>query len=79
MMLEKFTLEEINLCAIYDTSSRTALIGSLVTGLHGVDDPEMIEIFTSALEKLESVTDAEFARIGFYAADEFDEYIVGEA
>jgi len=72
-MLEKFTVEEINLMSIYCTENRKALIGELVTGLHGVDDPEMIYIFVSAIEKLESITDAEFTDIGFYAADEYDD------
>ena len=72
-MFDKFTVEEINLMSIYCTSSRKTLIGELVSGLHGVDDPEMIEIFTSSIEKLEFITDAEFTEIGFYIADEFDE------
>lgn len=72
-MFDRFTVEEINLCCIYNTSSRETLIGELVTGLHGVDDSEMIEIFGNVIEKLESITDAEFDEIGFYSADEFDD------
>ena len=69
--MDKFTVEEINLMCIYDTSSRTTLLGDLLTGLHDVYDPDMIEIFGTTIEKLETVTDEEFADIGFYVADEF--------
>jgi hypothetical protein len=70
-MRELFSVEETNLMCIYDTSSRTALLNDLVTGLHDIYDPDMIAIFGSAIEKLEAVTDEEFADIGFYIADDF--------
>jgi len=72
-MFEMFTVEETNLMCIYDTSSRTALIGDLVTGLHDIYDPDMIEIFKSAIEKLEVITDEAFAEIGLYIADDIYE------
>ena len=71
--MERFSVEEINLMCIFDTSSRTALLEELVTGLHDVQDPEMITIFGSTIEKLEAITDEEFAGIGFYIADDFFE------
>jgi len=69
--MDKFSVEEINLMCIYDTSSRAALLDDLITGLHDVYDPDMIAIFGTTIEKLETVTDEEFADIGFYIADEF--------
>lgn len=70
-MNDKFSVEEINLMCIYDTSSCTALLSDLRTGLADVYEPEMREIFESAIIKLENISDAEFADIGFYIADDF--------
>ena len=72
--MDRFTVEEINLMCIYDTSSRTALINDLVSGLNDVYDLEMTAIFGSAIEKLEAITDEDFSGIGLYAADDDDDY-----
>ena len=71
-MLDKFTVEEINLICCIDAGSRKTLIGELASGLRGIDEPDMIEIFVSAIKKLETITDAEFSEIGFYSANEYD-------
>ena len=75
--LDKFSTEELNLMCIFDTASREALRNDLVTALHDVYEPDMIAIFGSTLEKLDSITDEEFAQIGFYIAD--DDYVEGDA
>ena len=53
--------------------NREALRDELITALHDVYEPEMIELFGSTLEKLDTLTDEEFAAIAFYIADDFDE------
>jgi len=73
--LEKFSAEELNLMCIFDTSSREALRNDLVTALHDVYEPDMIEIFGSVLEKLDTITDEDFAVIGFYIADDEDDAV----
>lgn len=70
-MKEIFTVEEINLMCIYDTSSKTALLSELQMSLGDVYEPEMLEIFHTAIEKLEKLTDTDFWDIGFYIADEY--------
>ena len=70
--MDKFSVEEINLMCIYDTGSREALLADLRAGHADMYDPEMKEIFESAIGKLEGLSDAEFAEIGFYIADEFE-------
>ncbi|MDL2233179.1 transposon-transfer assisting family protein [Ruminococcaceae bacterium OttesenSCG-928-L11] len=70
-MNEIFTAEEINLMCIYDTSSRGALLSDLKLGLADVYDPDMREIFHTAITKLEALTDTDFSDIGFYIADEY--------
>ena len=75
---DKYSTEERNLMSIFDTADREALQSDLVAALHDVYDPDMIEVFGSVLEKLDTLTDEEFAEIGFYIADdEPDEYAGG--
>ena len=64
-----FTVEEENLICIYDSSSRTALISSINEAIpHYDDEPEIQEIATSAVRKLEAMTDADFSAITFHPA-----------
>ena len=70
--MDRFSVEEINLMCIYDTSSRRNLLTDLRAGLADVYDPEMREVFQSAIGKLERLSDEEFSEIGFYIADDFD-------
>ena len=66
----KFSVEEINLMSIFDTTNREMLRSDLVTALHDVYEPDMIAVFASTLEKLDTLTDEEFTEIGFYIADD---------
>jgi len=66
----KFSVEEINLMSIFDTANREILRSDLVTALHDVYEPDIIAVFASTLEKLDTLTDDEFAEIGFYIADD---------
>jgi hypothetical protein len=75
--LDKFTAEEINLMSIFDTTDRETLRNDLVTALHDVYEPDMIEIFGNVMEKLDALTDEEYRDIGFFIADE-DEFIENE-
>ena len=72
-MYDKFSVEEINLMCIFDTSDRTALLTDLWERIDEVYNPDMREIFESAIDKLERISDDDFAGIGFYMADEDDE------
>jgi len=68
--LDKFSTEELNLMCIFDTTDRETLRDDLVTALHDVYEPEMIELIGTTLEKLDGLTDAEFTELGFYIADD---------
>ena len=70
-MNDIFTVEEINLMCIYDTGGRAALLSDLKQGLADVYEPDMREIFATAIAKLERITKDDFADIGFYIADDF--------
>ena len=68
-----FTVEETNLMCIYDTSSKAALLAGLRASITDTHDPEMRDIYESAIRKLEKISDSEFAEIGLYIADEYYE------
>ena len=74
---DRFSAEEINLMGIFDTTSREALRNDLLTALHDVYDPDVIEVIGGSFEKLDSLTDDEFAEIGIYIADD-DEFTDGD-
>ena len=63
-----FTFEEINLMCIYNTGSRTGLIEAL-TEMRGhlePDETELRELTDSALDKLQAMSDAEFAELELF-------------
>ena len=67
--MEKFTFEELALMRIFDTANREALRDELVAGLHDVDEyteSELIALFGTTLEKLDTLTDEEFAALSIY-------------
>ena len=68
-----FTVEEINLMCIFDTSGRAALIQDLRAALSDFYEPEMKEIAESALGKLELITDAEFPVIELTPEYDFED------
>ncbi|MBS5285437.1 MAG: transposon-transfer assisting family protein [Clostridiales bacterium] len=71
--MANFTFEEMNLMCIYNTGSRTGLIEAL-TEMRGELSPEEAELrklTDSALGKLRSMTDTEFAELELYP--DFDE------
>jgi hypothetical protein len=76
-----FSAEEINLMCIFDTSTKEKLLDELRTSLKDVYDPDMRDIYETAIEKLETITEADFSEIGLYIADEFtdgEEYDIAE-
>ena len=68
-----FTFEETNLLCIYNTGSRTGLIDGLteMRGELSPEEDELRELTDSALMKLRSMSDAEFAELELYP--DFDE------
>ena len=68
-----FTVEEINLMCMFDTSGRAALINDLNAALSDFYEPEMKEIAESALGKLAFITDAEFPVIELTPEYDFED------
>ena len=76
-MYDKFSVEEINLMCIYNINDKNDLLTELWDSLRGVYDPEMRDIYESAIEKLEKISDDDFAEVGFYIADDYIIYEQG--
>ena len=68
-----FTFEEMNLMCIYNTGSRTGLMEALtkMRGYLTPEETELRDLTDSALLKLRTMTDAEFAELELYP--DFDE------
>lgn len=64
-----FTVEETNLMCCFDTSSRSKLISEMKRIPLGELDTEMEELICKTVQKLETMTDAEFKAI-YIAPDE---------
>lgn len=67
------TFEEMNLMCIYNTGSRTGLMEALteMRGYLTPEETELRDLTDSALLKLRTMTDAEFAELELYP--DFDE------
>lgn len=68
-----FTVEEINLMCIYDTSSRNRLIVEMRESLPDIYEPELLELTKGMIGRLEAMPDTEFAALDLIPADEYDE------
>jgi len=58
-----FTVEEINLMCIYDTSNRGRLLAGIRESLPELLEPELNELAQSVIGRLETMTDREFAAL----------------
>ena len=65
-MIEQFTVEEINLLCIYNTTNRNELISELIEAITDFEDDEMFEIAQNALNKVSEMSDEDFAALEFY-------------
>ena len=68
MDLTPFTVEQENLAAIFDVSSRDACIAGIRGAMPDFDEPELCEIARNTLAILERMTDAEVSELTFNPA-----------
>ena len=64
-----FTVEETNLLSIYMTGSKEGLLVAMTAALPFMDG-EMRDFAARTLAKVERMTEAEFAGLALYPADE---------
>ena len=67
--MNRFTVEETNLLSIYHEGSKAQLIENMTAALPFMDE-DMRELAKRTLSKVEAMTEAEFAGLPIYAADE---------
>ena len=67
--MNRFTVEEMNLLHIYHDSSRQELVGNINAALP-LMEPDMRELAARTLAKIDALTEAEYAELAVYAADE---------
>lgn len=67
--MNRFTVEEMNLLHIYHDSSRQELVGNINAALPFME-PDMRELAARTLTKIAALTEAEYAELAVYAADE---------
>lgn len=75
-MKNEFTVEESNLIGIYTEEGTVSGLGSREKVIKGIndameylEDDEMIELSLRVIEKLNDLTDQEFAELEFMAAE----------
>ena len=68
-----FTVEEINLICIFDTSNRAKLISEMKSVPLADLDDEMQQLLFRVVQKLEKMNDEEFSRFDFAPAEFMDE------
>ena len=63
-----FTNDEMNLMCIYNTGSRENLMRELreMRGYIGADQPELLAMTDSALQKLDKISDEEFTKLELF-------------
>ena len=66
--MKNFTNDEMNLMCIYNTGSREGLMRELreMRVCIDADQPELLAMTDSALQKLENISDKEFAELELY-------------
>lgn len=65
--MDKFSIEEMYLMCMYDTSSKQSLLADLRLVKPFIDNPEMHRLVNTVIEKLDGMSNDEFAIIVFSA------------
>lgn len=68
-----FTIEEVNMIAIYNTGKRIETISSLRDAIPFITDKDLQMIGESAMKKLVNMSDEEFYETAFDAIEPDDE------
>ena len=68
-MNNKFTVEEINLICVFEFRSRAKVISDIKKAIKHLDDDEMVELSNRVVDKLDDMTDKEFAEMEFVVTE----------
>lgn len=67
--MDKFTVEEINLMCVFEGQDRTSMMADIKNVIPHIQDSDMVELSKQVLEKLEAMSDEEFAEVALEAAE----------
>ena len=67
--MDKFTVEEINLMCVFEGQDRTGMIAEIKNVIPHIQDSDMVELAGQVKEKLEAMSDEEFAQVALDAAE----------
>ena len=67
--MNRFTVEETNLLSIYADSSKRVLLENINAALPYMD-ADMRELAQRTMQKMDALTEEEYAELAVYAADE---------
>lgn len=67
--MDKFTVEEMNLMCVFEGRDRTSMIADIKNVIPHIQDSDMVELSKQVLEKLEAMSDEEFAEVALEAAE----------
>ena len=67
--MEKFTVEETNLMCVFEGQDRTGMIADIKDVIPHIQDSGMVELAKQVIEKLEAMSDKEFAEVALEAAE----------
>ena len=67
--MNRFTVEETNLLSIYNEGGKAQLVENMTAALPFMDE-DMRELAKRTLSKVDGLTEAEYAGLGIFAADE---------
>ena len=67
--MDKFTVEEINLMCVSEGQDRSGMIVDIKNVISHIQDSDMVELSKQVLEKLEAMSDEDYAEVALNTAE----------
>ena len=67
--MDKFTVEEINLMCVFEGQDRSGMIADIKNVISHIQDSDMVELSKQVLEKLEAMSDEDYAEVALNTAE----------
>ena len=67
--MDKFTVEEINLMCVFEGQDRSGMIADIKNVISHIQDSDMVELSGQVLEKLEAMSDEDYAEVALNTAE----------
>ena len=67
--MDTFTVEEINLMCVFEGQDRSGMIADIKNVISHIQDSDMVELSKQVLEKLEAMSDEDYAEVALNTAE----------